>query len=344
MSERTEGDDSGSTEPRPEGDEPQVTAPETDAELSLERGEVRTVDADDLAASAERVGSGGVVLPFTEDEGGESHGADDADTAEGGLDAARLVSVIESLLFASDKPLTVSDLRRLLDTPRGSVVEAALERLRARQDAEGAGIILVSAAGGYQLRTNPTNAPWLGKLLVGKPVRLSRAMLETLAIIAYRQPVTRPEIDEIRGVDCGPVLKTLLERGVIRVIGKKEDVGRPLLYGTTPEFLRIFNLKDLTELPTLREFHELGAEEQAKVRKQHGPTPAEVDAASAEGAAAPNGAFTAAPPLPERAPDEDEQLLSELDQASEAAARAVSRPDPTAAPPPEPPPGTEPQS
>ena len=90
-------------------------------------------------------------------------------------------------------------------------------------------------------------------------------MLETLSIVAYRQPITRPEIDDVRGVDCGPVLKTLLDRGLVRMIGKKEEVGRPILYGTTPEFLRIFSLKDLAELPTLREFHELGADEMAKV-------------------------------------------------------------------------------
>ena len=95
-------------------------------------------------------------------------------------------------------------------------------------------------------------------------------MLETLSIVAYRQPITRPEIDDIRGVDCGPVLKTLLDRGLMRIIGKKEEVGRPMLYGTTPEFLRIFSLRDLTQLPTLREFHELSAEHQAKVDAEHG--------------------------------------------------------------------------
>ena len=96
-------------------------------------------------------------------------------------------------------------------------------------------------------------------------------MLETLSIVAYRQPITRPEIDDIRGVDCGPVLKTLLDRGLVRMIGKKEEVGRPILYGTTPEFLRIFSLSDLSELPTLREFHELGAAEMAKVDAEAPP-------------------------------------------------------------------------
>ncbi|HXU60474.1 MAG TPA: SMC-Scp complex subunit ScpB, partial [Polyangia bacterium] len=165
---------------------------------------------------------------------------------------------------------------------------------------------------------------WVSRILAGKPPRLSRAMLETLAIVAYRQPITRPEIDEIRGVDCGPVLKTLLDRNLVRMIGKKEEVGRPLLYGTTPEFLRTFSLKDLTELPTLREFHELGEAEMAKV-----------DAA----APAPE---LPAPPLPPprpvvRAldPAEEDELLSELDRAASAAAKAAG-PPPGAEPPPQP--------
>src|SRR4030095_9779411 len=111
----------------------------------------------------------------------------------------------------------------------------------------------------------PAHTAWVSKLMAGRPARLSRAMLETLAIVAYRQPITRPEIDDIRGVDCGPVLGTLLDRGLIRIIGKKEEVGRPMLSGTHPEFLRTFSVRDLSELPTLREFHELSAQEQAEV-------------------------------------------------------------------------------
>ena len=143
-------------------------------------------------------------------------------------------------------------------------------------------------------------------------------MLETLAIVAYRQPITRPEIDDIRGVDCGPVLKTLLDRGLVRIIGKKEEVGRPILYGTTPEFLRIFSLRDLAELPTLREFHELGADEMAKV-----------DAAGAAGAgdaaAAPAAASGARAGRPARScdPEEDDELLTELERAAAAAAKAA---------------------
>jgi segregation and condensation protein B len=151
-------------------------------------------------------------------------------------------------------------------------VTAAVEALTERR--KGTGVEVAALSSGWHLRTNPENADWVSKLLVGRPVRLSRAMLETLAIVAYRQPVTRPEIDDIRGVDCGPVLKTLLDRGLVRIIGKKEEVGRPMLYGTTPEFLRIFNLRDLSELPTLREFYDLSAEDQSRVEAEHGaPSP-----------------------------------------------------------------------
>lgn len=235
--------------------------------------------------------------------------------------AARLESIIESLLFASDRPLTLADLKRLLGERDAKKVTAALEALKARH--QDTGIQLAGVAGGFQFRTHPENGVWVSKLVTGRPQRLSRALLETLAIVAYRQPVTRPEIDEIRGVDCGPVLKTLLERGLVRMIGKKEDVGRPILYGTTPEFLRTFSLRDLNELPTLREFHELGAAERAEVEAK-----SKVDGASRP--AAPADASDPAPAAPEplrdlgELPDEEEDgLMAELERASAAASDAV---------------------
>jgi segregation and condensation protein B len=150
-----------------------------------------------------------------------------------------------------------------------------------------------------------------------KPVRMSRAQIETLAIVAYRQPVTRPEVDDIRGVDCGPVLKTLLDRGLVRIIGKKEEVGRPMLYGTAPEFLRVFNLRDLTELPTLREFYDLSAEDQSKVDAEAPQTPSAITSkpdvalnAVARGALAPEA-------------EDADPLLDELDEASKLAKKAL---------------------
>jgi len=170
-------------------------------------------------------------------------------------ESARLVSIVESLLFASDKPLTLKSIGDLLgETDLGKIraAVASVEEAYAPR-----GVQLHSVAGGYQFRTNADNASWVQKLLAQKPVRLTRAQLETLAIVAYRQPITRPEIDQIRGVDSGGTLKTLMDRLLLRILGKKEEPGRPLLYGTTKEFLDFFSLKDLRELPTLREYSEL---------------------------------------------------------------------------------------
>ena len=233
----------------------------------------------------------------------------------------RLESILESLLYAADRPLTISDLKRLVNERDAKKISAALEALRERH--ADTGIQLASLAGGWQLRTHPDNGPWVAKLVAGRPQRLSRAMLEALAIVAYRQPITRPEIDEIRGVDCGPVLKTLLDRGFVRILGKKEDVGRPMLYGTTPDFLRTFSLKDLSELPTLREFHELSEQQMASVDAQ-APLP--------EGATPPPPAEVRSPFAPspiDLAPvdqAEEDELLEALDNATVAASRAAGPP------------------
>lgn len=242
----------------------------------------------------------------------------------------RLESLLESLLFASDRPLPVSDLKRLVGERAGAKVSEALEALRARRELEGSGIQVVEVAGGWHLRTRPENVGWVSRLVAGRPQRLTRAMLETLSIVAYRQPITRPEIDDVRGVDCGPVLKTLLDRGLVRMIGKKEEVGRPILYGTTPEFLRIFSLRDLAELPTLREFHELGAADMAKV-----------DAEAPLGADKVDDAPKPAAPAPARQldPEEDDELLTELERAAAAAVKAAEATEVTAAPPPSEPAG-----
>ncbi|MFW5879131.1 MAG: SMC-Scp complex subunit ScpB, partial [Myxococcota bacterium] len=132
------------------------------------------------------------------------------------------------------------------------------------------GIVLHEVAGGWQLRSCPTSAEDLRRFLQVKPQRLTRAALETMAIVAYRQPITRPEIEEIRGVDSGAVLKALLDRGLVQIIGKKEEPGRPLLYATTKAFLEFFNLKDLSALPTLRELYEL-TEESTKIVEESFP-------------------------------------------------------------------------
>ena len=258
-------------------------------------------------------------------EGEPAAGEPGAEAVELVPEGLRLESIVESLLFASDKPLGLSDLKRLLGERDGKKITAAVQSLIEQR--KGTGIEVAALSNGWLLRTSPDNAPWVSRLLVGKPLRLSRAMLETLAIVAYRQPVTRPEIDDIRGVDCGPVLKTLLDRGLIRIIGKKEEVGRPILYGTTPEFLRVFNLRELAELPTLREFYDLSAEDQSRVEAEHGPPP---DAANP---AAPNPGVAldavARGELPPEA-DETDPLLDEIDEASRMAKKALGDLEPRA--------------
>ena len=245
-------------------------------------------------------------------EGQEGEAGDEA-VAE-----SRLESILESLLFASDKPLGLAELKRLLGERDGKKVTAAVQSLIERR--KGTGVEVAALSSGWHLRTNPENAAWVAKLLVGRPVRLSRAMLETLAIVAYRQPVTRPEVDDIRGVDCGPVLKTLLDRGLVRIIGKKEEVGRPMLYGTTPEFLRIFNLRDLSELPTLREFYDLSAEDQSRVEAEHG-LPEETPSATTPKPDVAIGSVMRGALQPE--PEETDPLLDELDEASQLAKQAL---------------------
>jgi segregation and condensation protein B len=312
-------------------------------ELSAEAAAEESADGEIAAEAAGEgseaaAGEGGAAVAG---EGGEAAaGAEDDEDAEPPVESAdRLESIVASLLFASDRALSVSDLKKLTNERDAKKLTAALEALRERH-AE-TGIQLANMAGGWQFRTNPVNAPWVSQLIAGKPQRLSRAMLETLAIVAYRQPITRPEIDEIRGVDCGPVLKTLLDRGLVRILGKKEDVGRPMLYGTTPDFLKTFSLKDLSELPTLREFHELSEQQMAVVDAKaplpEGAVPPPVGAPDA-----PRSPF--APATMDLSPvdqKEEDDLLAELETATIAASRASGPPPGQAEGPTEP---TEPQS
>ncbi len=185
------------------------------------------------------------------------------------LTRAELRAAIEAVLFVSDKPLTLEQLCSVTEVEKPAMEEALAELARHRAAGSGAesGIVLREVAGGWQLRTSPGVAPFVRRFLKVKPQRLTRAALETLSIIAYRQPTTRPEVEDVRGVDCGAVIKALLERKLVKILGKKDELGRPLLYGTTREFLELFALKDLASLPTLREFQELSQEHQEIVEK-----------------------------------------------------------------------------
>ncbi|MGH7316548.1 MAG: SMC-Scp complex subunit ScpB, partial [Candidatus Rokuibacteriota bacterium] len=161
-----------------------------------------------------------------------------------------LIDVVEALLFASDTPVEVARIQEVLDLESTAGARELVESLRGRLDAEGRGLQVVEVGGGYRLVTRPEIAPWLVKLARSRTrSRLSRPSLETLAIIGYRQPVSRPEVDAIRGVNSDAVLENLLERRMIRIAGRKESPGRPFLYETTREFLVAFGLRDLGDLP-----------------------------------------------------------------------------------------------
>ena len=166
-------------------------------------------------------------------------------------------SVLESLLFVAEGPLTVQRIGEVLEGVDNAEIRSALGELQRELEAMSRGVRLVEVAGGFQMRTAKVNSDWVKKYLGGRPPRMSRATLETLAIIAYRQPITKAEIEAIRGVDVDGIINTLLDRNLIRAVARKDVPGRPFLYGTTPEFLQLFNLKDLTYLPTLKEMEEI---------------------------------------------------------------------------------------
>lgn len=170
---------------------------------------------------------------------------------------ANLKSIVESLFFISDVPLTLERLCAILEEYDRSALRDAVASLREEYAESGRGIHLAEVAGGYQLRSRPENADFIRRLIKGKSFKFSRSSLETLAVIAYRQPITRAEVEYLRGVDSGGVLKTLLEKKMVRILGKKDIPGKPLIYGTTREFLETFNLKDLAGLPTLKDIQEL---------------------------------------------------------------------------------------
>jgi len=177
------------------------------------------------------------------------------------MERDEIKSIIESLLFVADGPQTLQRIGEALDQADRQTIQGVLAELQAEYEGQNRGVRLVEVAGGYQLRTAKANAEWVKKFLGGRPARMGKATLETLAIVAYRQPITKAEVEAIRGVDVDGVITTLLERNLIRAVARKDVPGRPFLYGTTPEFLQVFNLKDLSHLPTLKEMEEISLPE-----------------------------------------------------------------------------------
>jgi segregation and condensation protein B len=180
------------------------------------------------------------------------------------IDGRELKAILEAVLFVSPEPVPVARLMSILGTVSKAEVVQSLGILTHDLDQDGRGIQLVQVAGGYRLVTKQEYGPWLKRMDKAKAAqKLSRSALESLAIIAYKQPLVRSEIEEIRGVETSGVLRTLCERKLVRIVGRKDMPGRPIMYGTTKFFLEHFGLQDLSQLPPLREFKELGDSEQA---------------------------------------------------------------------------------
>ncbi len=197
----------------------------------------------------------------------------------GGEPGTTLKQIIEALMFATDEPLSVRQILDILgefeagELPQKRANEQTIldviEQLNREYAETNRSMHIVKVAGGYQFATLPEYATWLGKMLREKTKRkLSVSALESLAVIAYKQPVTKPEIESIRGVNADYVIRSLMERNMITIVGRAATPGRPLLYGTTKEFLKHFGLNDLSELPKPREIEELLAEAEFEVEKQ----------------------------------------------------------------------------
>lgn len=175
--------------------------------------------------------------------------------------SSRLKSVVESLIFVSEEPVSLDKLCDILEESSREDIRNALGELQKDYGGPERGVFLAEVAKGWQFRTREENSDYVRRMVKTRISRFSQSALETLAIVAYSQPITRAEIEYFRGVDSGGVLKTLLEKKLVKILGKKDIPGRPLIYGTTREFLEVFSLKDLKSLPSLREIEELALEE-----------------------------------------------------------------------------------
>ncbi|MEZ0313183.1 MAG: SMC-Scp complex subunit ScpB [Myxococcota bacterium] len=257
-------------------DESANIAENGDAEVKVSEAEAAAEASDDpaaeLEAEVEEAPAGEAVqleLPNLDD-----------------IRAEDFVDAVEAIIFAAGEPVTLGDIKKVMErtwaedheTVRAhklALVKDALKLLKKRWavDAETRGFNLAEVADGWTFRSNAKWASYLRSTTEQRPVRMSRPALETLAIIAYRQPATKPEIDHIRGVDCGATIRLLLDRNLVRIVGKREEPGRPMLYGTTKEFLSFFNLASLGQLPSLREFSELTEESQEEITQTLGEMP-----------------------------------------------------------------------
>ncbi len=174
-------------------------------------------------------------------------------------DAQAKLAHLEAALFLAREPLSTRKLAKLAKLADGTEARTYLKKLARRYDQRGRALQLVEVAGGFQLLTRPQLASWIGRLHgEAQEVRLSAPALETLSVVAYQQPVVRAEIEAIRGVQCGEILRVLMERDLLRIVGRAEELGRPFLYGTTKKFLQVFGLRRLDQLPLLDQIYSIG--------------------------------------------------------------------------------------
>ncbi|MGC4099343.1 MAG: SMC-Scp complex subunit ScpB [Nitrospira sp.] len=236
-------------------------------------------------------------------DGGEANEALQDQSAENHVhDMAELQAILEALLFVSSEPLPMARLVAVMGNVPKLVVEEALRNIGQALEQEGRGVRLAVVAAGYRLVTKQDYAPWVKRLDKSKTAaKLSGSALESLAIIAYKQPLVRSEIEDIRGVETSGVLRTLLERKLVRIVGRKEVPGRPIMYGTTKFFLEHFGLSDLSQLPPLREFKELGEAEQGLLPMDDGNVP-------------PNGSVETHETSEERSMSAEFQTPAEIDE------------------------------
>ena len=186
------------------------------------------------------------------------------------MEINEIKKVIEALLFVSDRPLLTREIKNIVkeDLSENDNLEEILKQMQEEYNRLNMAFELKFVADGWTFATKPQYSPWIKKLLKEKTIlKLSASAMEVLAIIAYKQPITRAEIDNIRGVDCGGVIDTLTDRKFIKIVGRKESLGRPLLYGTTQEFLRHFGLSHLSELPIIENTETVVSQEDKKAQE-----------------------------------------------------------------------------
>jgi segregation and condensation protein B len=183
------------------------------------------------------------------------------------MDNFDIQPILEGIFFVSDSPVRLETLVEILPESNKEEILQGIGRIKTEYEDSSKGVELVEIAGGYQFRTKTRWAEWINRLKKAKTVKLSRSALETLAIIAYRQPIIRPAIEEMRGVDSGWVVRTLLEKGLVKMMGRKDLPGRPMIYGTTRSFLELFGLNTLADLPTLKEVQPPSAAEEIPMKE-----------------------------------------------------------------------------